>query len=205
MCPLCESSRKPQSARPAHLAKTLEFNAIVAIDLFYLNLYGEERIFLIVVDHGTGLMQAARCANAKSATVQDVFASLWVRPFGFPELVISDLGPEFYGEPFQEFLSSAGTAMRFTDAMSPWKNGKAERAVQTVKSKLKTVLAETSATDCRGAGPLPLPGHCSFQPHVRSARILSEPEGVRKINSDARLVASRGPPRPGSGHGSRWR
>ena len=118
----------------------------MAIDLFYLNLFGEEKIFLIVVDHGTGLMQAARCANAKSATVQDVFASLWVRPFGFPELVISDLGPEFYGEPFQEFLSSAGTAMHFTDAMSPWKNGKAERAVQTVKSKLKTVLAETSAT-----------------------------------------------------------
>ncbi|CAE7497850.1 MOD1, partial [Symbiodinium microadriaticum] len=145
-CPLCEASRRPSSARPAHLAKTLQFNAIMAIDLFYLNLFGAERVFLVCVDHGTGLVQAALCADARSTTVKDVFATTWIEPFGHPELVISDLGPEFFGEPFQEYLASAGTALHFTDAMSPWQNGRAERAVQSVKSKLKTVIADTTAT-----------------------------------------------------------
>ena len=145
-CPLCEASRRPSSARPAHLAKTLQFNAIIAIDLFYLNLFGAERVFLVCVDHGTGLVQAALCADARSATVKDVFATTWIKPFGHPELVISDLGPEFFGEPFQEYLASAGTALHFTDAMSPWQNGRAERAVQSMKSKLKTVIADTTAT-----------------------------------------------------------
>eukprot|EP00439_Symbiodinium_sp_Y106_P061983 s82_g9.t1 len=42
-------------------------------------------------------------------------------------------------------MSQMGTAIHFTDGASPWKNGRAERAVGTVKQKIKTVLQETSA------------------------------------------------------------
>ncbi|CAE7473706.1 GIP, partial [Symbiodinium necroappetens] len=70
-CPLCESARRPMAARPAHLARCLTFNSVIAIDLFYLSLFGTEKIFLVCVDHGTGFVQVARCRDAKAErTVQ---------------------------------------------------------------------------------------------------------------------------------------
>ncbi|CAE7228874.1 pol [Symbiodinium sp. CCMP2592] len=145
-CPLCEASKRSLPARPAHLAKALEFNAIVAVDLFYMNLFGAEQIFLVCIDYGTGYLQVARCADAKAITVRQALSKFWVAPFGVPELLICDQGPEFAGEQFVEFMSQMGAAIHFTDGMSPWKNGRAERAVGTVKQKLKTVLHETAAT-----------------------------------------------------------
>ena len=145
-CPLCEASKRSLPARPAHLAKALEFNAIVATDLFYMNLFGTEQIFLVCVDYGTGFLQVVRCADARAITVRQNLSKFWIAPFGVPELLICDQGPEFSGEQFVEFMSQMGTAIHFTDGASPWKNGRAERAVGTVKQKIKTVLQETSAT-----------------------------------------------------------
>ena len=146
VCPLCEAAKQTLPARPAHLAKALEFNAVVAIDLCYLNLFGAERIFLLCLDHGTGYLQVVQCEDAKALTVRRAFNKFWIAPFGVPEVLICDQGPEFAGEQFVEFVSQMGAAVHFTDAASPWKNGRAERAVGTFKRKLKVVLQETSAS-----------------------------------------------------------
>ena len=147
VCPLCESAKRPLPRRPAHLAKALDFNAIVAVDLFYLNAFGAEKIFLICVDHGTGYLQVTQCADARAITVRQALSRAWIAPFGVPEVLICDQGPEFVGEQFVEFMSQMGTAIHYTDGSTPWKNGRAERAVGTVKNKLKVVLQETSATE----------------------------------------------------------
>ena len=147
VCPLCESAKRPLPRRPAHLAKALDFNAIVAVDLFYLNAFGVEKIFLICVDHGTGYLQVTQCADARAITVRQALGRAWIAPFGVPEVLICDQGPEFVGEQFVEFMSQMGTAIHYTDGSTPWKNGRAERAVGTVKNKLKVVLQETSATE----------------------------------------------------------
>ena len=144
-CPLCEASRKPLPSRPAHLAKTLSFNAIVAIDLFFLNLFGSEKVFLVCVDHGTGYVQVARCQDAKAATVRREMCRAWVQPFGVPELILCDQGPEFTGTQFQEHMSQLGAAIHYTDGASPWQNGKAERTVQTLKNKILLTIKDISA------------------------------------------------------------
>eukprot|EP00439_Symbiodinium_sp_Y106_P052731 s3255_g7.t1 len=146
LCPLCEASKRSLPARPAHLAKALEFNAIVATDLFYMNLFGTEQIFLVCIDYGTGFLVHQATRLRSPITVRQNLSKFWIAPFGVPELLICDQGPEFSGEQFVEFMSQMGTAIHFTDGASPWKNGRAERAVGTVKQKIKTVLQETSAT-----------------------------------------------------------
>ena len=146
-CPLCEASKHSLPARPAHLAKALEFNAIIAVDLFYMNLFGSEKVFLLCIDYGTGYVQVTQCADAKALTVRKALSKCWVAAFGVPELLICDQGPEFAGEQFVEYMSQMGAAVHYTDGSSPWKNGRAERAVGTVKRKIKTVVQETSATE----------------------------------------------------------
>ena len=144
-CPLCESARRPMAARPAHLARCLTFNSVIAIDLFYLNLFGAEKIFLVCVDHGTGYVQVARCRDAKAVTVRQELCRAWVQPFGVPELILCDQGPEFMGSQFQEHMSQLGAAVHYTDGASPWQNGKAERTVQTLKNKILLTIKDITA------------------------------------------------------------
>ncbi|CAE7354719.1 unnamed protein product [Symbiodinium microadriaticum] len=144
-CPLCESARRPMAARPAHLARCLTFNSVIAIDLFYLNLFGAEKIFLVCVDHGTGYVQVARCRDAKAVTVRQELCRAWVQPFGVPGLILCDQGPEFIGSQFQEHMSQLGAAVHYTDGASPWQNGKAERTVQTLKNKILLTIKDITA------------------------------------------------------------
>ncbi|CAE7305094.1 unnamed protein product, partial [Symbiodinium sp. KB8] len=144
-CPLCESARRPMAARPAHLARCLTFNSVIAIDLFYLNLFGAEKIFLVCVDHGTGYVQVARCRDAKAVTVRQELCRAWVQPFGVPGLILCDQGPEFMGSQFQEHMSQLGAAVHYTDGASPWQNGKAERTVQTLKNKILLTIKDITA------------------------------------------------------------
>ncbi|CAE7807940.1 unnamed protein product [Symbiodinium sp. CCMP2592] len=130
---------------PAHLAKTLAFNAVIAVDLFYMTVFGSEKIFLVCVGHGTGYVQVARCKDAKAATVRQELCRAWVQPFGVPELILCDQGPEFTGEQCQEHLSQLGAAIHYTDGASPWQNGKAERTVQTLKNKILVTIKDIAA------------------------------------------------------------
>ncbi|CAE7834242.1 Adck5 [Symbiodinium necroappetens] len=93
-----------------------------------------------------GYLQVIQCADARAITVRQALSRAWIAPFGVPEVLICDQGPEFAGEQFVEFMSQMGAAIHYTDGSTPWKNGRAERAVGTVKNKLKVVLQETSAT-----------------------------------------------------------
>ena len=112
-----------------------------------MNLFGSEKVFLLCIDYGTGYVQVTQCADAKALTVRKALSKCWVAPFGVPELLICDQGPEFAGEQFVEYMSQMGAAVHYTDGSSPWKNGRAERAIGTVKRKIKTVVQETSATE----------------------------------------------------------
>ena len=47
--------------------------------------------------------------------------------YGWPYLVILDLGPEFIGGPFQNMPGTRGVVGHVVDAQSPRRSGRAER------------------------------------------------------------------------------
>ena len=66
------------------------------------------------------------------STLREVFGY-----FGLPDQIVSDNGPAFIGEEFQEFLRSNGIQHVRSSPYHPQTNGETERFVQTFKKALK--------------------------------------------------------------------
>lgn len=62
--------------------------------------------------------------------------------FGFPEVLVSDNGPQFTSKIFKDFLESNGVTHRTSAPFHPSTNGQAERNVQTIKKLLKCMQEE---------------------------------------------------------------
>ncbi|CAK9031061.1 Copia protein [Durusdinium trenchii] len=62
-CPACQARERPNPQRPGHLLRALEFGQIVGLDLLYIEIEGELKTFLNMLDWGTNFQQAALCQN----------------------------------------------------------------------------------------------------------------------------------------------
>ena len=63
--------------------------------------------------------------------------------FGIPEVLVTDNGPSFVSEEFEQFLSRNTIKHKTSPPYHPASNGLAERAVQTVKKGLKKMKEGT--------------------------------------------------------------
>lgn len=61
---------------------------------------------------------------------------------GISHVIVSDNASIFKSEEFEEFCLNLGISHRTSAPYHPASNGQAERTVQTVKRKLKTLLDE---------------------------------------------------------------
>lgn len=145
-CPTCEARTKPSPARPGHLARALEFNVVIGIDLIFPEAFNETYIMLNCLCWGTNFQQVALCQNKGAEEVRNVFCAEWIKHYGCPQLIILDRGKEFFGTQFQEHIGSMGIAFHFTDPESPWQNSRTERAGGVFKEKLKSVIQHAAAT-----------------------------------------------------------
>ena len=118
-----------------------EFNQVVGIDLFFIFAPGHQKFnpVLSVVDWGTLFHQCAVLKNRTAEAVRLCYRRLWVRPFGPPRKLVSDLGREFTGAGFTKRVASDGTIHEFTSAEGPWQNAKTERHGGIVE----TLIAES--------------------------------------------------------------
>ena len=139
-CPICETKRKPASQRPAHLSRSLEFNEVVGVDIFFI----KKRPLLNVLCWGTSLQLVELLTNKSSEEVTRVFFKSWISHYGVPHMVVADQGTEFTGTPFVNIVSDAGALVHFTDVRAPWQNARTERAGGLFKAKLEVVLAEAT-------------------------------------------------------------
>lgn len=64
--------------------------------------------------------------------------------YGIPSVFASDNGPQFTSNEFGKFLKMNGVVHKFSAPYHPATNGQAERFIQTMKGKLKSL-------DCRGS------------------------------------------------------
>ena len=104
----------------------------VAMDLFEWR----GRPYLLVIDYYSRYVEIALLSSTTSPAVINHLRSIFAR-HGFPEIVVSDNGPQFSSEAFRQF----GKECQFSHVTSspgfPQANGEAERAVQTIKSLLQ--------------------------------------------------------------------
>ncbi|XP_008486095.1 uncharacterized protein K02A2.6-like [Diaphorina citri] len=62
--------------------------------------------------------------------------------FGFPEVLVSDNGPQFTSKVFKDFLEGNGVTHKTSAPFHPSTNGQAERYVQTIKKLLNCMHDE---------------------------------------------------------------
>ena len=79
----------------------------------------ETKILANVICWGTGYQMAAVMPNKESITARDVFADLWVKHYGAPEMFVTDQGPEFVGQDFTKYVAQVGCLQHHIDSQSP--------------------------------------------------------------------------------------
>ena len=77
-----------------------------------------------------------------SLTTRNAFASSWIKDYGWPELVVTDQGPEFVGREFSTYVGENGCLHHFIDSQSPWQQGRTERAGGSLKEDIRDVVEE---------------------------------------------------------------
>ena len=73
-----------------------------------------------------------------------LLVQIWVKPFGFMEVLVVDQGPEFAGEEFADYFREQGVLVHFTDGQTPWQNGPTERAGGAFKEMLDKVILDAT-------------------------------------------------------------
>eukprot|EP00439_Symbiodinium_sp_Y106_P068096 s466_g11.t1 len=163
-CELCGKRQREVQRRVAAFPRTFTFNRIVAVDTFYVPWQGTSVPIMNIVDHGTHYQVAVpikeldgsphRGGTPRSEEAWRAFCDAWVRPYGCPEIVISDAGPEFLAD-FSKGLELHSVLQHLTDAESPWQNGIAERHGGEIKRRVLRELSE-GQTVLRSRGDLEL-------------------------------------------------
>jgi hypothetical protein len=158
------------------VARTYEFNRIVGIDTFFVTLPGRSPIPIMnVVDHWTNF-QLARVIEEPftSESMWKCFANSWISPFGAPEVILCDGGPEFQSY-FERSAELCGVFLHVINSESPWQNGKAARHGGLVKDLLAKAGEEDVVQDARDLGIL--------LAQIVSQKMLEFPEAAIPLSS----------------------
>ena len=139
-CPICQR-RRPGTHRPAHLSRQMEFNAVVGIDLVFVQRY----VIVNCLCWGTGYQQAIIVSNKESSNVAKAVLGGWHKFFGPPAMVVVDQEKEFASRTFSEAIGEWGTVVHFVDVRSPWQNSRTERAGASLKTVINKILDERTA------------------------------------------------------------
>ncbi|XP_054723042.1 uncharacterized protein K02A2.6-like [Uloborus diversus] len=99
----------------------------------------QNSLFLIVVDSFSKWLEVVRVPSTESAATINALRKLFAT-HGIPNILVSDNGPSFTSEAFQDFLVRNGIKFVPTAPHHPSSNGQAERMLQTTKNALKRII-----------------------------------------------------------------
>eukprot|EP00731_Ephydatia_muelleri_P026502 Em0018g602a len=106
----------------------------------------EGRMFLTVVDAYSKWPEVLEMPNTTTQTTVDQLHSVFAR-WGIPQQVVSDNGPQFVSQEFDQFMSVNNIKHLKSSTSHPATNGLAEYFVQTPKQALKYQNARHASTE----------------------------------------------------------
>ena len=126
-CSTCDAMRNQKSHNVSRATKDLEFNELVCVDTFEVELSWRKLKMLNIVDMASRYQLCIPLWKGfEIKHVRKAYRRYWKRWAGSPKNLLSDGGPEF-GAQWTEHLANDGTEHSVTAASAPWQNGVCER------------------------------------------------------------------------------
>ena len=91
---------------------------------------------LLLVDYFLRYIEVVKLSSTMTKSVVAVMKPVFAR-HGIPDMIVSDNGPQYSSQEFQEFTEDYGFQHVTSSPYHPQGNGEAERAVKTVKKLLR--------------------------------------------------------------------
>ena len=92
-------------------------------------------MYLVIVDAYSKFPEVVKMSSTTSIATIQVLHEMFAR-YGFPEILVSDNGPQFKSYEFEQFCINNGILHTTSSVCKPATNGQAERVVQILKKKL---------------------------------------------------------------------
>jgi len=96
----------------------------------------EGKMFLLVIDAHSKWLEVLPMTSTTGENCVKAFRSLFAA-YGLPIELVTDNGPQFTSEVFEDYLKFCGVKHRLTAPYHPASNGEAERVVRTFKTMMK--------------------------------------------------------------------
>ncbi len=136
---LVKSCTPCQEHQPSNQKEPLEPHDIpstpwtkLATDLFSVK--GDD--YILITDYHSKYPILHKLPNTRSETISRIIATTFSM-FGIPKEIVSDNGPQYTGQAFQEMCNDWGITHTTSSPRFPQSNGLAERTVRTVKAIIK--------------------------------------------------------------------
>lgn len=169
-CDACQihANKKPRIPdRQVSASRPME---ILGVDLMHF----KGKIFLVSVDYFSGYISVDFLTTETSDAVIRALNNQF-RKFGLAERIISDNGPCFKAEKFRQFCEALGICHTTSSPHYHEGNGRAERAIQTVKQMQKKSTSDVQLTmaiiayhDTPASSDLPSPAELFFNRKINS-------------------------------------
>ena len=130
-CPRC--LRRKGTTRPALLQPSFATQPLEIIHLDHLTLEpckGQFESVLVVTDHFTRYAQAYAVKNQTALTTAKVLWEQFLRHYGFPQKILTDQGPGFESQLFQELMNMARIEKLRTTSYHPQTNISVKDSIQ---------------------------------------------------------------------------
>ena len=128
----------------------------IGTDLFEL----KGNSYLLLVDYFSRFIEVVKLSSTTTKSVVAAMKPIFAR-YGIPEIVVSDNGPQYSSQEFQNFAENYDFKHITSSPYHPQGNGEAERAVKTVKKLLRSASDPNLALLCYRSTPL---SWCQYTP-----------------------------------------
>ena len=126
----------------------------IGTDLFEL----KGKSYLLLVDYFSRYIEVIKLSSTTTSSIVTAMKPIFAR-YGIPNIVISDNGPQYSSQEFQEFAKAYDFEHITSSPYHPQGNGEAERAVKTVKNLLRDTSDPNLALLSYRSTPLSWCGH----------------------------------------------
>ena len=143
-------------------------------------------MFLVLTDTYSNWMDIYSISDIKTVILIDALHTSFAT-HGLLYFIVSDNGPSFTSKEFKNFIHKNGIKSIITAPYHPSSNGSAKRAVQTFKSAMHKIVAESSNVPIKTLISRFLFSYCNT-PHTQTGKAPSELSFNRKVNTRLGLL-----------------